>query len=456
MTEHKTGIYQRLLEFAEERMWDRMWDGIKNHDWTLKDKDGKYVASSKSSESLPWPYSVFYEIDSNMAIYGESKHRKSVICNKLYSRKSTESDEKKLVDCNRRLAEDPDDTSAMIDKIHLLKEIGRYDEVIECYDKMMTLNFDINDMRDKTSLLKDLGRCDEVIKCYDKMIADGYADVDVVEDAANILEDFGKYEEAIKYYDKCLVAGHDIPYMKEVSDIIYGKATRLERLGWYDKAIRCYDDIIRNGFDDSRAFLSKAYLLYNTGKYKQSIKCFDSTARENKDKHDICDFFPRWVSQLYLKGAFLAWIGKHDEAIECYDECMGSESIESIDVLTTKGDMFAQIDMYEEALECYDTALEIDLKYEPLYYPSEGMLPHGRKYDRVEALSRKISTLYNLGRYDEAIECYDMIIDRNWAESTYRHYPKDVAFAKILFLDEIGRHDEAVKYHNELVSNHKP
>ena len=58
----------------------------------------------------------------------------------------------------------------------------------------------------------------------------------------------------------------------------------------------------------------------------------------------------------------------------------------------TKAYALYNLGRYEEAIKCYDKALEIDEKY-------------------VNAWNNKGNALCNLGKYDEAIECYDKALE---------------------------------------------
>ena len=54
----------------------------------------------------------------------------------------------------------------------------------------------------------------------------------------------------------------------------------------------------------------------------------------------------------------------------------------------SKGFALYELGRYEEAIECYDKAIELDPDY-------------------ADAWKHKGDALYELGRYEEAIECYD-------------------------------------------------
>lgn len=247
------------------------------------------------------------------------------------------------------------------------------------------------------------------------------------------------YEDALECYNT-------IDKYGTISASMTDRGSVLEKLGRYEDAVQCYDiEMERRGIEPE-VLLRKACLLHHVGAHEKSRECFDGVQNVLPGMYSVDPEHP-----LYLKGLFLAKMGKYEDAAECYDRVLeeGTVALKAVDILAAKGDALARFGRYEDAIRCYDTAIRMDQDAGPLLC---SCCDHA--YDRIDALSRKISALYCLGRYDEVIECYDMIIDVDTNPNSDRANQcrvdrNVVAFAKVLFLDEIGRHKEAVRWYNE-------
>jgi tetratricopeptide (TPR) repeat protein len=93
--------------------------------------------------------------------------------------------------------------------------------------------------------------------------------------------------------------------------------------------------------------------------------------------------------------------------------------------LTNKGTALDQLGRYEEAVECFDKVLEINPK-------------------DAEALNNKGSSLIKMNRYEEAVECFDeaLTIDPH---NFVTHYNKGIALGKL------GRYEEAIRSYDETI-----
>jgi tetratricopeptide (TPR) repeat protein len=88
-----------------------------------------------------------------------------------------------------------------------------------------------------------------------------------------------------------------------------------------------------------------------------------------------------------------------------------------------KGFILGELGRYEEALKCFDEALEINYKDSNVW-------------------NNKGSALYQLGRYEEAIICYDEALEINTKDG-------NIWNNKGLALYQLGRYEEALKCFDE-------
>lgn len=392
----KTKIRSILSQFVKE------YQGgiIKNYDVITaeKIKDDNFIPLRDEDEYENW-YSdqedrwdftnryndVFEQVSDNIAISSNrtTKPDEFVIRNDVSNnndlppRDTTAFDEEQLMNYNKKLVENPDDVITERNKVELLEELGRYEEIMRFYDEMIEKD------PDKSYYMACKGE---------------------------LLERLGQYEEATKCYNETY---EDDPDNK---DYLMYKVNLFEKLGRYEDAIRCYDRIIDLDTDNGM-LLRKAYLLHYIGKHKESLECF----YRDPDVIEIRAIDQCYVDQMsWLKGLFLTKIGMYEDAIKCYDKAMREDPWDTqlIAILTTKGDILAHLERYEEAIACYDKILEINQNHNPMYYGLHII------YDKTTVLSKKTSALYYLGKYDEAIKCYDMINKRSIFK--YRNFPTSV------------------------------
>jgi tetratricopeptide (TPR) repeat protein len=121
--------------------------------------------------------------------------------------------------------------------------------------------------------------------------------------------------------------------------------------------------------------------------------------------------------QLLNKGAGLSQLGRHQEAISCYDRALELDpGLES--AWTAKGVALGELKRLKEALTCYDRTLELNP-------------------DSADALSNKGVILRALKRIEEATACYDRALELN-------PYHADAQFNRAAALRALKQTEEAI------------
>ena len=120
----------------------------------------------------------------------------------------------------------------------------------------------------------------------------------------------------------------------------------------------------------------------------------------------------------YIKGAALADLEKHEEAIACYDTAIRMDP-RNAEVWNSEGVSLEILGRYEQAVKCHDKAIEINPR-------------------NADAWSNKGVALMGLKKYKEAVECYDRAteIDPKFTEAWG---------GKGLALGHLGRYRDAIK-----------
>ena len=127
------------------------------------------------------------------------------------------------------------------------------------------------------------------------------------------------------------------------------------------------------------------------------------------------------------KGVSLANLGRHEEALTCYERALEINPRDGI-AWSNKGVALADLGRYAEALTCFERALEINprkslawsnkgLALKKLGRPAEALTCYERALEinprLAEAWSDKGVALKNLGRHAEALTCYERALEIN-------------------------------------------
>ena len=208
------------------------------------------------------------------------------------------------------------------------------------------------------------------------------------------------YEEQEKLYRQCkdLYNRNDyINGLNIINKIVDDYNHNNNELFYEDKIdslIEFLNKNIKNNIGKEKAYKCKAFLLYKNNQYKESIKYF----------REIINV-PIYQGSIYLFYLYIALceynLYKHEEALEYYN---------------------IAISEYEKS------------NYNNNYY----IILH----------NNKANTLQNLGRYDEAIEEYNKVINNmDINESKY-----DVFNNKGYYLQKLGKLEEALETYNDSIT----
>lgn len=152
---------------------------------------------------------------------------------------------------------------------------------------------------------------------------------------------------------------------------------------------------------------NKGGALRALGRHEEAIECFDKALAVDRQ------YAPAWSN----KGAALRALGRHEHAIGCYEKAL-TIAPEYAAAWINKSNALAAIGRHDEALECFDKALKIA----PL---------------SAHAWNNKGIMLGMLGRHEEAIDCYDvaLAVDERHADAWHN---------KGAALGNLGRFEEVI------------
>ena len=288
-----------------------------------------------------------------------------------------------------------------------LRDLGRLEEAITCYDKALEINPEFVEVwNNKGISLHMLGRLEEAVTCYDKALEINPEFAEVWNNKGLSLADLGRREEAIACYSKALEIN------PEVAGAWTNKGYSLNKLGRIKEAVTCYDKALEINPDDEYAWTNKGISLDDLGRYEVAISCYDKALEINPDDEGA------WNN----KGYSLRNLGMIEEAITCYSKALEINP-EYAKAWANKGYYLHELSRLEEAINCYSKALEINPEF-------------------VEVWHNKGISLYGLGRIEEAITCFDKALEIN---------PEDPEawYSQGSSLDDLGRYEEAISCYDK-------
>ncbi len=401
---------------------------------------------------------------------------------------------------NKALELEPQFALAWFNRGLSLAQLGRNEVAIRCYDEASKLDpQDAQAWRSKAEAQEALGRGQDAVRSYTQFIAlaspedeeqvtcaqqrirelkgKGQALNPPESEALEAWEwnmrgvSLGRDEEAIRCYNKALEL--------DPRDAVtwHNKGIALKNLGQYEEAVRCCDEALALDPRDSVASYIRGCSLDSLGRYEETICCFDRAL----------ELDPRYAEAWYGKGCSLTSLGRYEEAICCYDRTLKIDPRHAA-AWGDKGSSLVRLGRCEDAVRCLDMALEVDPRYAEAWYNSalaqeklgrqhdavrsykqfialgtaqyakqveyakqrihelEGkdgaLVPPEMKSSKTKELHSKGFSLDREGRYDEAIRCYDKLLelDPRYAVAWYN---------KGNSLDALGRDEEAIRCYDK-------
>ncbi len=418
-------------------------------------------------------YDKVIEIDPNYSIAIENKNNlikkiqdeeKKLKANEYFNKGLNEADlNMKLELFDKSIELNIDFTDAYLAKGNTLNNLERYQEAIECYNKVIeidqndtiainTKNNLIQKIQDEENKLKandyfnkGLNETDDKIKIdlFNKSIELNSNVSDVYLAKGNTLIDLEKYHEAIQCYNKVIQMNPN-----NSSEAIYNKGEALYHLNKYQEAIKCYNKALESNPNNSDIYNDKGNALYNLDKYIESIECYNKSIELKPNE-----------SYYFNKGFALIKLKKFQDAIECFNKAIELNPDNSI-AYFNKGNILNDLKRYSDAIQCYDKAIKFDKNSSSAYYFNKGnALNKLRKFqdailcynkaieinpDDSDIYLNKGEALAQLKRYQEAIESYNKTIELNPNDS-------DAYLNKGNALDDIKRYKEAIDCYNKVI-----
>ena len=281
-----------------------------------------------------------------------------------------------------------------------------------------------------------------------KSESDSIIDLSAKEFIFTQLKDFKK---AIKYADKILDLQPNNVYA------MINKAQSLGNLNRYKEALEEVEQALKLDPNNAFAWHNKGVYLSNLGRFSEAIQCYDKSIQLNSH------YAPVW----YNKGYTLKKMENYEEAIECYKTALELDPNNEI-TWNNMGWVHHCLKRYEDSINFYNKALEINPRLIKAWNNKAQALGHidgcqeegltcidkaikiAEKYKIIESDPQYFSSLYDnrgyilnvLQRYEEALECFDKILELNQDYASAWHN-------KGYTLHKLGRLSEAIEIYKK-------
>jgi tetratricopeptide (TPR) repeat protein len=239
---------------------------------------------------------------------------------------------------------------AIDNKSIALKNLERWDDAIEWYQKAFEISDDLFDLSSKAWCTRQLG----------------FSKTDIESKKQH-------FDDSMNLYD--LVIERD-----EVNDNAYSnKAMMFYHLQMYGESRKNIEHALKINSSNAGYWGLLGDIEFKMQKYDEALLWYNKSL----------NIRPNHPWNLNQKGLVLSELGNHEEALDCFD--MSIKLQPDAYTLTEMGIQLNNLDRYEEAINYFNQALT--------------MVP-----DNVNAIGNKSRSLRLLKKYEEALDCINELI----------------------------------------------
>jgi tetratricopeptide (TPR) repeat protein len=307
-----------------------------------------------------------------------------------------------------------------------------YKQALEYYGRLIIDPSKVELWTNKGIAYHKLGNNSEALKCFEIAVALDPTNAKAWGLKGTTLFNLEKYEDALKDLQKSIDLG------STDENTWFGKGMSLYKLGKLEEALSCMNKSLEINSKANLAMTYKGEILKVRGKHEQSLYWFDEAL-----KVDSTLPLP-W----YFKACLLSELDRKEEANYCFDKAIEyfenypmSPGIDT--VWNPKGNNLADLGRHNDALQCYNNAIKVNPR-NPIYWINKGVtlrtlnlfneaekcaeeaIKFGRNNN--DTLKMCVDLMNAIGfshfmsnRRKEAIACLDKVIDLDSSDSTSKY-----------------------------------
>jgi len=276
--------------------------------------------------------------------------------------------------CNEKLNHDSNNASALKIKAKCLSSLKKFEESITCYEKLLRINpNDTSSIFDKVRILLELNKYDEV-KCilsqikpekyYEDYLSKYYLEINEVDESSKYLNKYlenhryfsprvvdiylksNQFQTALKYCNKSLKTNPN-DYVALCS-----KGDCYKYMEKFDEALECYDKAISINKYGSLAYFRKIDLFIKLDEYSNAKQVLLNMNDENSFN------YWRQLSKYYVQ------LKDFDKALECINKAINLNY--DIEYLVEKAEILYNLENYTESMDVCMKASKLNSEYDKL------------------------------------------------------------------------------------------
>jgi len=304
---------------------------------------------------------------------------------------------------DKLLATNPDDAIAWLKRGSAVSQLGRQDEAVSCFDKAIdtvsrtqrvwkfrggsakgitgAVPADVVEVKawnGKGLAFRALGRIREALACYDRALKIDPQKADVWCNKGNACFAESRHEEALQCFDKAVAI--DPKDMKSWCN----RGVALKALGRLGEAVESYDKALALDPHDVKTWFNKANAFAAQERYQDALVCFQQAQelghpdaassveqcrrllKTDGDHLGASAANADGAQEYFSKGAGLAKMGKHAEAVSCYETGLRLDP-KNAAAWFNMGHSIGFLGRHQDVVKCCDRALEINPNFPPLW-----------------------------------------------------------------------------------------
>jgi tetratricopeptide (TPR) repeat protein len=171
---------------------------------------------------------------------------------------------------DKALDKDPGSTHAYTGKGLAFRNLGKDQESLACYNKVLELLKGQDDLRHKNGMRRKVpGKSREPSTSFDTGLPKDLVSADAWYDKAVTYGSMGDYQKAVDSFDKVLELNPDN------ADAWYNKGRALGKLRKFIRAVECFDHVLALQPDNADAWYYKGVSLVQLRKIPEAYACFE-------------------------------------------------------------------------------------------------------------------------------------------------------------------------------------
>jgi len=196
---------------------------------------------------------------------------------------------------------------------------------------------------DYASVLDALGRYDEALATFDKVLSIKRRSLDAYNNRGIVLEKLGRDEEALESFQSALTI------KSNSADVLYNQGSVLTKLGRYGEALKSFERALSIKPTYAKAHIQCGVAHAELKRFDEAIACYDRALA----------ITPDFIEAINNRGAALEQLGRYEDALKSYEHALAINPVHA-EILCNRSSALAALGLHQEALVSCSKATNIN------------------------------------------------------------------------------------------------